>query len=125
MGVFICCLYYTPDIKKPDRHTKGIAGMDVPCGIFWHIIIKEAAPMGLKTGDWFWEWILSLWSCPAVLLVGARPLIHWDRPTPKLYPNVDLIYLQKSLGLEECTTVGFLQPFPQTPSSTLESYYAV
>lgn len=94
--------------------------MDVPCCIFWHIlIIKEAAPTGSRVSstaaDWFWEWILSPWSCPALLLVGAQPLMHWDRLSPKLYPNVRLIYLQKSPGLEECTTVGFLQSFPQTP----------
>lgn len=44
--------------------------------------------------------------------------MHWDRISPKLYPKVHLIYLQKSPDLEECTTVGFLQPFPQTPCNS-------
>lgn len=120
MGVFTCCLYYVLNIKS-QVYTQEVL-------LIWMFSVAFFGTSLLLRREPLWASRVSSTICWLVLRVNTKSLVMpcfpisgsstfntLDRLSPKLSPNVHLIYLRKSPGLEKCTTVGFLQSSPQTP----------
>lgn len=126
MGVLICCLYYVLNIKS-QVHTQEVL-------LIWMFPVMFFGTSLSLRRQLLWASRVSSTICWLVLRVNTKSLVMprfpisgsssfnaLDKISPKLPPNVRLIYLQKSPGLQECTCRVFAVLSPNSQEVHLKA----